>query len=203
MLIRGVTLNQSILQSDQLQRLENTESQIDSFSVENKIITSVWQDLVEENIDTNQETLRRCIRLSFDELQSFEKLHNQFRHLGLIFDNCLVIQPSNPAFPSRSGLKVVMASPKNGFLSVKFLNPVNLVSILVTSSQRLVLSAYDQDEQLVKESVLPTANIVNSGSDIPPNATLSVTANCIKSIHCGCFDGQFTLDELRFCFSNL
>ncbi|MEA5579522.1 hypothetical protein [Anabaena sp. UHCC 0451] len=180
---------------------ENTIFESDRSGIQNQIITSVWQDIVEENTDSDQIIPPRCIRLNFDDLKSFEKLHNQFKHWGLIFDNSLVIQPSNPAFPSRSGLKVVMGSPKSGSLEVTFLRPASFVSALVTSSQRLVLSAYNQNGQLVNESVLGTANVVNSGSDIPPNALISVTASCIKRVNFCCFDGNFTLDEFRFCFA--
>ncbi|TAF06962.1 MAG: hypothetical protein EAZ77_11305 [Nostocales cyanobacterium] len=194
-------LNQATLQLDQLQTLENNKFPTDRSSVLNQRNTSVSPDLVEEDIEAHQVNVPRCIRLNFDDLKSFEILHNQFKNWGLIFDNSLVIQPSNPAFPSRSGLKVLMGSPKNGFLEVNFLRPVNFVSGLVTSSQRLVLSAYNQNDELVNESVLPTANVVGSGSDIPPNTLLSVTANSIKRVNFCCFDGNFTLDEFRFCLT--
>lgn len=195
-------LNQAHLQLDPVRNLKGFKEQTSNSGITNQNITSVSQNLAEEKIHYSEQlTSASCIRLSFDELKSFEILDNQFQDLGIIFDNGLVIQPSNPAFPSRSGLKVVMGSPKSGFLEVIFLRPVNWVSILVTSSQRLVIQAHNQNEELLDESVLPAANLATSSSDIPPNTMLSVAANDIRKVSFFCFDGHFTLDEFRFCFS--
>ncbi|MEA5552222.1 hypothetical protein VB713_14855 [Anabaena cylindrica UHCC 0172] len=201
-------LNQATLQSDQIQTLkniENTQFQPSRCGVKNEIITLLWQDIVEEEQDEDiyaeKVTLPKCMRLDLDELNYFEIIDNQFKQHGLIFHNSLAIHPSNPAFPSQSGLKVLMGSPKSGFLEVNFLHPVHLVSALVTSSQRLVLEAYDQNDQLLTQSVLPTANLSNSGSEISPNTMLSVIATDIKKVKFCSFDGNFTLDEFRFCFS--
>ncbi|NET73328.1 MAG: hypothetical protein F6K62_21045, partial [Sphaerospermopsis sp. SIO1G2] len=111
------------------------------------------------------------------------------------------VGPSNPAFPSHSGLKVAIASPKSGLMEIHFLRSVNWVSSLVTSSQQLVIYAYDQNENLIDQSVLPKANLANSDSDIPPNTILSVSSENIKKVKLVCFDGNFTLDEFRFCIS--
>ena len=144
----------------------------------------------------------RCIQLNFEDLKPFETLDNQLEEWGVVFENCLVIQPSNPAFPSNSGQKVVMGSPQSGLLEVKFLHCVNWVSALITSSQRLVIYAYDENEELLDQVVLPTTNVANSGSDIPPNAILSLSANDIRKVKFFCLDGHFTLDEFRFCSSS-
>jgi hypothetical protein len=195
-------VNQATLQSDQIQTLEDTKFQPHSGGVHNQIITSVWQELSAAEIDAEQVNINRCIRLNLDNLKPFEAVELQYKQWGVIFHNALAIQPSNPVFSSHSGLKVLMGSPKSGFLEATFLHPVNLVSTLVTSSQRLVLSAYDQDDQLLTQSILPTANLVNSDSGIPPNKLLSVTINNIKRVNFCSFNGHFTLDELKFCFSS-
>ncbi|WP_234300759.1 hypothetical protein [Sphaerospermopsis aphanizomenoides] len=194
-------VNQPTLQLEQAQKLESTKFQLDRSDIPNEIVASDSQDLVNEDIDDEQVTLPRCIRLNLDNLKSYETVHNQFKRLGIIFHNCLAIQPSNPAFPRHSGINLLMGSPKSGLLEVTFVRPVNWVSALVTSSQRLVIYAYDEEDKLLNESVLPTANIVNSGSDIPPNTMLSVSANYIKKVCFCAFDGHFTLDEFKFCFS--
>jgi hypothetical protein len=197
-------VNQATLQSEQVQILEKNKFQADRCGVKNKIITSVWQDPVaeDEDIDAEQLIIPRCIRLNLDEMKSFETVDNQYERHGLIFCNSLAVQPSNPAFPIHSGLRVLMGSPKSGFLEVNFLHPVNWVSALVTSSKRLVLEAYGQDDQLLTQSVLSTANLINSGSNIPANTMLSVSANGIKKVNFCSFDGHFTLDEFRFCFQS-
>ncbi|WP_353930766.1 hypothetical protein WJM97_21260 [Okeanomitos corallinicola TIOX110] len=187
---------------DQLQTLAETQERTESSVTKKSINISNGPNAVDKDTYTEQRFLPECIRLNFDELKAFETLHDQFKNWGIIFDNCLVIQPSNPAFPSESGSKVVMASPKSGLLEINFLRPVNWVSGLVTSSQRLVISAYDQNGELLDESVLPKANLANSDSDIPPNTMLSVSAENISKVKFFCFDGNFTLDEFRFCISN-
>ncbi|WP_071188947.1 hypothetical protein [Trichormus sp. NMC-1] len=195
-------VNQATLQSDQVQTLEDTKLQPHTGDVRNQIITSVWQELSAAEIDAEQVNVNRCFRLNLDNLKPFEAVDFQYKQWGVIFHNSLAIQPSNPVFSSNSGLKVLMGSPKGGFLEATFSHPVNLVSTLVTSSQRLVLSAYDQDDQLLTQSILPTANLVNSDSGIPPNQLLSVTINNIKRVKFYSFDGHFTLDEFKFCFSS-
>lgn len=175
-------------------------NQVNKLTQQQNIIPSFPHS--QETTSQDKQFIPECIRLNFDEFKSFETLFKQFEDWGIIFDNSLVIQPSNPAFPSRSGLKVIMASPQSGLLEVNFLRPANWVSALVTSSQRLVFSAYNQQGELLDEAVLPTANVVNSDSDIPPNTMLSVAAQEIWKVKVFCFDGHFTLDEFRFCFAN-
>lgn len=187
---------------DQLPTLAETQEQPDSSVTNQPINISSCPNAVEKDTYSEQRFLPECIRLNFNDLKPFETLDDQFKDWHIIFDNCLVIQPSNPAFPSYSGSKVVMASPKSGLLEINFLRSVNWVSGLVTSSQRLVICAYDQNGELLDESVLPKANIANSDSDIPPNTMLSVSAENISKVKFFCFDGNFTLDEFRFCISN-
>ena len=185
---------------EQQQYSHATQEQTDGYSPNPKNISSEC-NYTKDDYSQARQFSPECIRLNFDTLKPFESLSHQFKQWGVIFDNCIVIQPSNPAFPSRSGSKVVMSSPQNGFLEVTFLRPAKRVSALITSSQRLIFSAYDQQDKLLDESVLPQANVTNSGSDIPPNTMLSVVADDIWKVKIICFDGHFTLDEFRFCFS--
>jgi hypothetical protein len=180
------------LQSEKVPKFEDSKSAFN-------IIASASQEPVGASIDDAKFTVPTCISLNLENLKCFETVEHQYAHWGVIFHNSLAIQPSNPAFPSHSGLTVLMGSPKNGFLEATFSRPVNWVSALVTSSQRLVISAYDQEGQLLNQSVLPTANLANSDSTIAPNTLLSVTGKNIKSVTFCAFDGQFTLDNFRFC----
>ncbi len=75
------------------------------------------------------------------------------------------------------------------------LNSVNAV----TSLQWLVLSADDRNRQLLDQTPLPSANLANSDSAISPNILLSITLNNIYSVTFCASDGQFTLDNFRFC----
>ena len=148
---------------------------------------------------TVNSSVTECIILDLDNLKCFEVVERQYEDRGIIFHNCIAIEPSNPAFPPHSGVVVLMGSPHSGVVEASFVRPVNSVSAFVTSSQRLVLSAYDRDRQLLNQAVLPSGNLANSDSGIVPNTLLSVSAQNIHSVSFRAFDGQFTIDDLSFC----
>ncbi|WP_392532194.1 hypothetical protein [Nostoc sp. C117] len=195
-------VKQATLQSNKVPRIEDPKFALDNFNIENienQIATSSRRGQVDSGIEFAKLTLPTCICLDLEDLKCFEAVERQYERWGVIFHNSLAIQPSNPAFPSHSGLTVLMGAPKSGFLEATFLRPVNSVSAFVTSSQRLVLSAYDRDRQLLGQTVLASANLANSDSGISPNTLLSITVNNIHSVTFCAFDGQFTLDDFRFC----
>ncbi|MEH2136093.1 hypothetical protein [Nostoc sp.] len=192
-------VNQATLQSNKLPAIEDAKFALDKFNIQNEIKAEAWGDRGESSINAASITVPTCICLDLEELKCFEAVERQYEDWGVIFHNSLAIQPSNPAFPSYLGLTVLMGAPKSGFLEATFLHPVNSVSALVTSSQRLVLSAYDRDRQLLGQTVLPSANLANSDSAISPNTLLSINVNNIYSVTFCAFDGQFTLDNFRFC----
>jgi len=149
---------------------------------------------------TVDSSVTECILLSLDNLKCFEVVERQYESKGVIFDSCIAIEPSNPAFPTHSGAMVLMSSSKKGLLEVSFVNPVNLVSAFVTSSQRLVLSAYDASRQLLSQALLPSGNLANSDSGLAPNTLLSVSAKNIHYVSFHAMKGQFTVDDLSFCY---
>ncbi|MEA5623056.1 hypothetical protein [Nostoc sp. UHCC 0251] len=192
-------VKQATLQSHKLTTIEDAKFALDKLNIQNEIKASVCGDQAESAIDVARATVPTCICLDLEDLKCFEAVECQYERWGVIFHNSIAIQPSNPAFPPYSGLIVLMAAPKSGFLEATFLRPVNSVSAFVTSSQRLVLSAYDRDRQLIAQTALPSPNLANSDSAISPNTLLSITGNNIYSVTFCAFDGQFTLDNFRFC----
>ncbi|MBD2353169.1 hypothetical protein H6G41_00780 [Tolypothrix sp. FACHB-123] len=193
-------VKEAILKSDKIPKFDGSEFAVDSGHIHHQTLASEWQGSVKEVYETASANTPTCIALNFEDLKCFETVERQYESWGVIFENCLAIQPSNPAFPTHSSSTVLMGSPKSGLLEVSFLQPVNWVSAVVTSSQRLVLTAYDRDRQMLAQTVLPGANLANSDSSIPPNTLLSIAANNIHYLTFGAFDGQFTLDNFRFCF---
>lgn len=136
--------------------------------------------------------------LKFEDLMCFEVIDRQFQKWGVTFNNCIAIRPSNPAFPPHSGSTVLMGAPKSGWLEAVFHQPVKSVSAFVTTSQKLVLTAYNQDNQTLKEVEISEPNLAGSDSSISPNLLLSVTAADIYRVTYCAFDGQFILDDFRF-----
>jgi hypothetical protein len=185
---------QASLQSNTVARFEERKLALDDFNVDRVSLIQTHC-----GIDADMETLSKCIYLKLEDLKCFETVERQYENLGVIFNNCIGIQPSNPAFPPHSGLVVLMGSPKTGLLEATFVNPVAKVDAFVTSSQPLVLSAYDRDRQLVAKTILPAANLANSDSTVPPNQLLSVRASEIHRVTFCAFDGQFTVDDFTFC----
>lgn len=138
------------------------------------------------------------VNLNFEDLMCFEVVDRQFQKWGVTFNNCIAIRPSNPAFPAHSGNTVLMGAPKSGWLEAFFHQPVKSVSAFVTTSQKLVLAAYNQDNQLLKEVEISEPNLAGSGSSISPNILLTVTGADIYRVTYCAFDGQFILDDFKF-----
>lgn len=156
-------------------------------------------DFQKRVIDPASTNLPKCTCLNLETLKCFETVESQYQESGIVFSNCIAIQPSNPAFPTHSGSVVLMGAPKGGFLEASFVDPVSMVSGYVTSSQRLVLSAYNRDRQIITQIVLPGANLANSDSAESPNTLLSIKGKDIYSISFCAFDGQFTVGDFSFC----
>lgn len=196
MVRRGVVVKQATLESDTALKFADSKYAIENCDV---YIAPAWRGQLEDTLETTRVGVPTCIFLNLEDLKCFEPVERQYERWGVVFQNSIAIQPSNPAFPTHSGLIVLMGSPKSGFIEASFLQPVNYVSAYVTSSQRLVMSAYDRDRQLLGQTILPGANLANSDSAVPPNTLLSITANNIYSVTFCAFDGQFTVDDFHFC----
>ena len=174
-------------------KLDNLNSYSQSFA------SSYSSSQCQQNY-TVDSSVTEYILLSLDNLKCFEVVERQYESKGVIFNSCIAIEPSNPAFPTHSGSIVLMSSSRKGLLEVSFVNPVNLVSAFVTSSQRLVLSAYDASRQLLSQALLPSGNLAISDSGVAPNTLLSVSAKNIHYVSFHAMKGQFTVDDLSFCY---
>lgn len=140
------------------------------------------------------------VYLNLEDLKCFEVVDRQFQQWGVLFHNCIAIHPSNPAFPAHSGATVLMGAPKTGWLEASFVQPTCFVKAFVTTSQRLVLSAYDRENQRLTQVDIPGQNLAGSDSEIPPNISLSLKAPNIHRVTFCAFDGQFTVDDFSFQF---
>ena len=200
MVKRGIMIKEATLQSNKVPTFEDRKFLRGNYiSVEKEIIDSASASQNQIHNDEEQ-AVPTCICLNLEDLKCFEVVERQYERWGVIFHNSIAIQPSNPAFPTHSGVTVLMGSPKSGFLEATFLRPVCSVNTFVTSSQRLVLCAYDRHNQLLTQTALPAANLANSDSVLPPCTLLSLTANDIHRITFSTFDGQFIIDDFNFCF---
>lgn len=195
MIKRGVMVKQISLRSDEELNFEDSTFVFNKFDMQ--ITPALLQ--VDEVVEL-EKTVQIRTFLSLENLKCFEAVEQQYEQYGVVFNNCIAIEPSNPAFPKNSSKLVLMGAPKGGFLEVTFKQSVQSVSAVVTSSQRLVLSAHDSDGQLLTQAVLVGANLANSDSTVPPNTLISVSATNIHTVTFCAFDGQFTIDDFSFSF---
>lgn len=136
--------------------------------------------------------------LNLEDLKCFEVVEHQFHHYGIVFSNAIALQPSNPAYPPRSGSILLMGAPKNGWLEVTFLQPVTKFCCYVTSSQRTTLSAYDPQDKLLASASIAGSNLAGSNSPLPPNAQLKIEESNIYRVTLYALDGQLTVTDISF-----
>jgi hypothetical protein len=140
--------------------------------------------------------------LNLEELKCFEVVEHQFHHYGVTWKNAIALQPSNPAYPPRSGSIVLMGAPKSGWLEAIFSQPIYKFCCYVTSSQRTVVSAYDPQGKLLVRTSLLGPNLAGFESQLPPNAQVMIEEANISRITFYAFDGQLTLADLSFNFES-
>lgn len=157
-----------------------------------------------QTMDVSEAELATCspayVRLDLEELNCFDVVDRQFQKWGVTFANAIALHPSNPAYPPRSGMIVLMGSPRSGWLEATFRHPVQFVSGFITSSKRTTLRAFDANNQPLGQIVSSGANLAGSDSDIQPNVQLSLKAENIHRITFHTFDGHLTLDDFSFGF---
>lgn len=150
----------------------------------------------------SRESQTTCIKLDLENLKCFEVVDCQFEDCGITFTNAIALQPSNPAFPPRSGSIVLMGGPRTGWMEATFKQPVCVVSCFVTSSRQAVLSAYDSQDCLLGKTEIPESNLAGSGSAVEPNRQLCLQIPNIHRVTFYAFDGQFSLDDFQVCFQS-
>jgi hypothetical protein len=143
-------------------------------------------------------TSQNKTKVNFDSLKPFEVLSNQFQHLGVTFNNAIVLQPSNPAYFPIQGKMIIIGNPRPGWLEINFHHPVSAVEIRLTASQRTIISAHGDNERLLEKQEIATANLAGSETDIPANYPISLVAPQIRKVTLYAFDGQVTVSELSF-----
>lgn len=141
-----------------------------------------------------------CIRLNLESLRPFETVDHQFRAWGITLSNAIALDPSNHAFPPRSGRIVLMGAPKSGWFEIIFHRPARFCNLYVTSSQRAILCAYDRQGQLLDQDELRNANLAQTNSPSAPNARLQVYGPEIARVTLYAFDGQMTIDDPSYGF---
>ena len=177
--------------------IENINPLTDNFSVKNKDKFASTNEYKQIKSDSN---VPSYIHINLDNLKCFEQVDNQFQNWGITFSNAIIIEPSNPAFAVPEGVKVLMGGPKNGRIEMYFRSPAKFVSALTRNSHRTIVSAYNQNEELLAKDEVPTSSLLNSNSMISPKTQLTVNAEKIYKVVFYAFDGQFIIIDLSVGF---
>lgn len=146
------------------------------------------------------------VRLDLEDLPSFAVVDQQYAPWGVLFSNAVAICPSNPAYPPRSGMMVLLGAPQDGWLEATFLQPVQYVSSFITSSRCTVMRAFNSRNQLVAETKSLAAPDPSHQYDqaahqptTMANLQLSLNAPNICRVTLHSFNGHLTVDDFCFC----
>lgn len=143
--------------------------------------------------------LATCVRLDWEDLRCFDVVDRQYESWGIRLANAIALRPSNPAYSPYSGDIVLLGAPKNGWLEITFLRPVNFVSGFITSSRRTVVTAFDANNRAIARTETAATDLASSHLNDRPQAQIHLHGTNIHRVTFRSFDGQLTLDDL--CFS--
>lgn len=94
---------------------------------------------------THQQAIPSLVQLDFQDLKAFERVTDQYQHLGVEFEQAIALSPSNPAFQPRTGSMAVMPPSHHKSITVSFLRPIAKVGAYVSNVIPVTLTAYDED----------------------------------------------------------
>jgi hypothetical protein len=138
------------------------------------------------------------MKLNLGTLKCFEIVTNQFQDRGVVFQNAIAIEPSNPAYFSPTSKILLLGNPKQGWLEATFNKPVSAIQCRITSSQRTIMSVHDAQDVLLGRAELEEANLTGSSSSLNANQSLTLEFSAIAKVTFYAFDGQITLSEFSF-----
>ncbi|MGK7905376.1 MAG: hypothetical protein AB4352_29020 [Hormoscilla sp.] len=85
------------------------------------------------------------VQLNFEDLKTFERVTDQYQHLGVGFEQAIALSPSNPAFQPRTGSLALMPPSHQKSITVSFLRSIAKVGAYVSNVIPVTLTAYDED----------------------------------------------------------
>ena len=94
-------------------------------------------------------TCLKAIRLNFQALTAFERVTEQYRHLGVRFSDAIALEPSNPAFMPKTGSFVIMPLGQEMILNASFESPTDWVGAYVCGAGSVILTAFDQTGKIL------------------------------------------------------
>jgi hypothetical protein len=127
----------------------------------------------------------RMLRLDFQDLTAFERVTEQYRHLGVYFSGAIALEPSNPAFPPQSTPFVLMPLGHEMMITVSFDTLASRIGALVCGAGSIVLTAFDSEGKILKQAsttASPWFALNNQERDAWPQQQLELNGHGIAKV---------------------
>lgn len=108
--------------------------------------------LMQRTIAVEALQFQQFTTLSFQELSAFERVREQYAHLGVRFEGTIALEPSNPLFHSDSETLILMPANDQAGITVSFDLPTEWVGAFVTSVRPVLMSAFDENGNLLEQA---------------------------------------------------
>lgn len=144
--------------------------------------------------------LQHAVHLSFEMLNPFESVRDQFRDYGVQFEQAIALAPSNPAFASHANALVLMPTASYSSMKLHFNHAIERISAAVIGVRHISLIALDeQDDVVARQSVYVGRSLHHNGDLVEPLPclTLDVTGDRIRQVVL-MSDAPFVVNDLSF-----
>lgn len=147
---------------------------------------------------TQVQAIPSLVELDFQDLKAFERVTDQYQHLGVGFEQAIALSPSNPAFQPRTGSIAVMPLGHHKSITVSFLRSVKKVGAYVSNVRPVTLTAYDEDGNgLGSASSQPCSSLEPGVALDLQLLELEIEAIAYVTFQC---DAPFILNDLFFLY---
>lgn len=138
------------------------------------------------------------VRLDFQDLKAFERVTEQYQHLGVQFEQAIALSPSNPAFQPRTGSMAVMPPSHHKSITVSFFRSIAKVGAYVSNVIPVTLTAYDEDGNSLGSASSQPCSSPQPGVALDRQLLeLEIEAIAYVTFHS---DGPFILNDLFFLY---
>jgi hypothetical protein len=144
--------------------------------------------------------LQRAVHLSFEMLNPFEAVRDQFRDYGVQFEQAIALAPTNPAFAQHSNALALMPTAGHSSLKLHFKHSIERVSASVIGVRHISLVALDENNEVVARQSVYVGRSLCHHEDLVeplPCLTLDVTGDRIRQVVL-LSDAPFVVNDLSF-----
>lgn len=140
--------------------------------------------------------VKPLIQLDFEDLEMFEPVTDQYKHLGVIFADAIALTPSNPTFQPRHGHKVLIPQTQDKAIILSFTGPVERVGAYVSGAKPVAVTAFGADNQVLGQTCTFTGYPTESNQVLPIQRLKIEGTGITKIIFHS--EAPFVLDDLFF-----